>query len=54
MKLPGKIARYLRGNVDFDSFSILDIAAHDKDNAIIPTEIQKRQRQNTYTAQMQP
>lgn len=35
MKLPGKIAHYLRGNVDFDSFSILDIAVQDKDNAVL-------------------
>lgn len=34
MKLPNKIARYLRGNVDFDSFFILDIAVQDKDNAV--------------------
>lgn len=35
MKLPGKIAHYLRGNVDFDSFFILDIAVQDKDNAVL-------------------
>lgn len=35
MKLPGKIARYLRGNVDFDSFFILDIAVQDKENAVL-------------------
>lgn len=35
MKLPGKIAHYLRGNVDFDSFFILDIAVQDKENAVL-------------------
>lgn len=35
MKLPGKIARYLRGNVDFDSFFILDIAVQNKENAVL-------------------
>lgn len=35
MKLPGKIARYLRGNVDFDSFFILDIAVQDKEDAVL-------------------
>ena len=35
MKLPKKIARYLRGNVDFDSFFILDIAVQDKNNAVL-------------------
>lgn len=35
MKLSGKIARYLRGNVDFDSFFVLDIAVQDKENAVL-------------------
>lgn len=35
MKLPGKIARYLRGNVDFDSFFILAIAVQDKEDAVL-------------------
>lgn len=35
MKLPDKIAHYLRGNVDFDSFFILDIAVQDKENAVL-------------------
>lgn len=35
MKLPNKIAHYLRGNVDFDSFFILDIAIQDKENAVL-------------------
>ncbi len=35
VKLPGKIARYLRGNVDFDSFFILDIAVQNKENAVL-------------------
>ena len=35
MKLPNKIAHYLRGNMDFDSFFILDIAVQDKDNAVL-------------------
>lgn len=35
MKLPGKIARHLRGNVDFDSFFILDIAVQDRENAVL-------------------
>ncbi len=35
MKLPDKIAHYLRGNVDFDSFFILDISVQDKDNAVL-------------------
>lgn len=35
MKLPGKIAHYLRGNVDFDSFFILSIAVQDKENAVL-------------------
>ena len=35
MKLPGKIAHYLRGNVDFDSFFVLDIAVQDKENAVL-------------------
>lgn len=35
MKLPGKIAHYLRGNVNFDSFFILDIAVQDKENAVL-------------------
>lgn len=35
MKLPKKIARYLRGNVDFDSFFILDIAVQDDENAVL-------------------
>ena len=35
MKLPGRIAHYLRGNVDFDSFFVLDIAVQDKENAVL-------------------
>ncbi len=35
MKLPDKIAHYLRGNVDFDSFFILDIAVQDKEDAVL-------------------
>lgn len=35
MKIPDQIAHYLRGNVDFDSFFILDIAVQDKDNAVL-------------------
>ena len=35
MKLPKKIEHYLRGNVDFDSFFILDIAVQDKENAVL-------------------
>lgn len=35
MKLPDKIAHYLRGNVDFDSFSILDISVQDKEDAVL-------------------
>lgn len=35
MKLPRKIARYLRGNVDFDSFFVLDIAVQDKKDAVL-------------------
>jgi len=35
LKLPDKIAHYLRGNVDFDSFFILDIAVQDKENAVL-------------------
>lgn len=35
MKLPNKIAHYLRGNVDFDSFFVLDIAMQDKNNAVL-------------------
>lgn len=35
MKLPGKIARYLWGNVDFDSFFILDIAVQDTEDAVL-------------------
>lgn len=35
MKLPDKTAHYLRGNVDFDSFFILDIAVQDKKNAVL-------------------
>lgn len=35
MKLPDRIAHYLRGNVDFDSFFILDIAVQDEENAVL-------------------
>lgn len=35
MKLPGRIAHYLRGNVDFDSFFVLDIVVRDKENAVL-------------------
>ena len=35
MKLPKKIAHYLRGNVDFDSFFVLDIAVQDKEDAVL-------------------
>lgn len=35
MKLPKKIEHYLRGNVDFDSFFVLDIAVQDKENAVL-------------------
>lgn len=35
MKLPEKIAHYLRGSVDFDSFFVLDIAVQDKGNAVL-------------------
>lgn len=35
VKFPGRIARYLRGNVDFDSFFVLDIAVQDKENAVL-------------------
>ena len=35
MKLPKKITHYLWGNVDFDSFFILDITVQDKENAVL-------------------
>lgn len=35
MKLPGKIAHYLQGNVDFDSFFVLDIAVQDEENPVL-------------------
>jgi len=35
VKLPKKIAHYLRGNVDFDSFFVLDIAVQDKEDAVL-------------------
>ena len=35
MKLPKKIAHYLWGNVDFDSFFVLDIAVQDKEDAVL-------------------